>query len=405
VSPQRLVFLLLVCLPVGLEDERAAGGDRAPRRDVRDRFFERTVSEPVPADTPYIRYVRLQSQRLTTFHHRPVFLRAGVLLPRRFMEAPDRRYPLWVRMGGFGSRCTFIREFGSAQDGPSGDQPAFVMVCLDGAGPYGDPSQVNSANNGPYGDALTRELIPHIEREFRCLGRPNARFLSGTSTGGWAALALQVFYPDFFNGAYAFWPDPVDFRAFETINIYADENAYTDAAGRPRAAKRTRSGRTETTVREACEAENEEGGGSYTLSGQQWGAWNAIHSPRGADGKPAPLWDPKTGTIDRKVAEHWKRYDLRLQLERNWRTLGPKLRRKLHVWVGERDEYFLNDAVHLLHGFLSRAHPPFAGTIFFDPDGGHGDFEVPRTRDLLQEMTRAMEHARAEEAGTTTAGQ
>src|SRR5262249_36572512 len=150
----------------------------------------------------------------------------------------------------------------------------------------------------PYGDALIRELIPHLEREFRCLGHPNARFLSGTSTGGWAALALQVFYPDFFNGAYAFWPDPVDFRAFETINVYADEHAYVHAAGRPRAAKRTRSGRTEATVRDACERENDEGGGSYTLSGEQWGAWNAVHSPRGADGKPAPLWDSKTGHID-----------------------------------------------------------------------------------------------------------
>src|SRR5262245_20483941 len=200
----RFLSLFLVWLAFWTAADWPLPAAAAPPRDVRERFFERTVSEPVPADTAYIRYVKLHSPKLSAFHGRPVYLRAGVLLPARFHEEPERRYPLWVRIGGFNSRFTFVREMGSPSSGAAPGLPRFVMLWLDGTGPYGDPSQVNSANNGPYGDAVTQELIPHVERQFRCLAQPRARFLSGTSTGGWASLALQVFYPDFFNGAYAF---------------------------------------------------------------------------------------------------------------------------------------------------------------------------------------------------------
>src|SRR5262249_49713775 len=162
---------------------------------------------------------------LSAFHGRPVHLRAGVGLPNGF-ERGSARYPLWVRIGGLGTRCTFIRDLVNGHHGIPDGLPPMLIVCPDGLGPFGDPSQLNPENNGPYGDAITRELNPLIERRFNGIGEGYARFTSGTSTGGWAALALQVFYPDFFNGAYAFWPDPVDFRAFQTINIYQDENAY-----------------------------------------------------------------------------------------------------------------------------------------------------------------------------------
>src|SRR5437660_12799070 len=130
-----------------------------------------------------------------------------------------------------------------------------LLHHLDGPAPYGDPYQVNSATNGPYGDAVTQELIPHVEKKFRGVGRPYARVLDGVSTGGWVSLALQIFYPDRFNGAWAHAPDPVDFRAYELINIYKDENAYVNAHGFERAASRDRNGEVRTTVRHECQME------------------------------------------------------------------------------------------------------------------------------------------------------
>jgi hypothetical protein len=248
-----------------------------------------------------------------------------------------------------------------------------VLLFLDGDGPFGDPYQVNSDNNGPYGDAITRELIPEVERKFRCIGEPYARVLTGGSTGGWVSLALQVFYPDFFNGTWSGYPVGVDFRAFQLINIYEDQNAYVNRQGFERPSARTLAGDTDFTVRHECQMENVMGAGdSYTMSGQQWGAWNATYGPRGPDGKPVPIWDPRSGTINRGVIEHWKKYDLRLVLQQQWKTLGPRLRGKIHIWVGEADEYFLNNAVHLLDEFLTSADPPYEGWVRYGPGAGHG---------------------------------
>jgi hypothetical protein len=124
-------------------------------------------------------------------------------------------------------------------------------------------------------------------------------------------------------------------------------------------------------------------------SGQQWGAWNAVFGPRGDDGKPVPLWDPKTGVINHQAAEHWKRYDLRLILERNWPTLGPKLRGKLHIWVGEADQYFLNESVHRLDAFLSRAQPPYGGTITYGPGQDHFERGITEQQ-MLKQMLEAV---------------
>jgi S-formylglutathione hydrolase FrmB len=261
------------------------------------------------------------------------------------------------------------------------------MLQLDGAGPNGDPYQVNSANNGPYGDAVVQELIPWVETHFRALGQPRGRFLSGTSTGGWVCLALQVFYPDFFNGAWSSCPDPVDFRAFELMDIYRETNAYVNAYGNERPSERDPAGDVVLTMRREVGAENLLGrGDSYVMSGEQWGEWTAAFSPRGPDGLPVPLWEPRSGRFHPEVAEQWKKYDLRLVLERDWKTLGPKLRGKLHIAAGEADQYFLNNAVHLLDKALAQASPPFEGKIVYGPGQGHGWRDVT-LREMLQEMS------------------
>ena len=210
-------------------------------------------------------------------------------------------------------------------------------------------------------------------RGARCIGKPHARVLDGVSTGGWVSLALQIFYPDYFNGAWSHCPDPVDFRAFELINVYANENAYVNSFGFERPARRTPEGDVIYTVRHECQMERVLGRGDrWELSGKDWCAWNATFGPRGDDGLPKPLWHPKTGAIDRSVTEHWKKYDLRMVLQNNWKELAPKLKGKIHIYVGDGDDYFLNNAVRLLDTAARQFNPPFDGEIRFGPAAGHG---------------------------------
>ncbi len=368
---------------------------------VRIELTHRAREKKLPDPTDYVRFVELRAALLSKFRDRPVDLRAGVILPRDFDKSPDRRYPLRVEIGGYGTRYTAVQDL---MDESSrfrrawldDDAPRMVLLHLDGVGPYGDPYQVNSDNNGPYGDAVTQELIPYVEKKFRCIGEPYARVLSGASTGGWVSLALQVFYPDYFNGAWAHAPDPVDFRAFELINIYKDANAYVNRHGFERGASRDVDGDVRTTVRYECRLESALGlGGRWELSGKDWCAWNAVFGPRGDDGLPKPLWDAKTGVIDASVLDHWKKYDLRLRLQEDWATLGPKLRGKLHIWVGEADDYYLNNAVHLLDAFLSEAQPAYEGKITYAIGKNHY-WRGLTPRQMMDAMAARVETGRKE---------
>ena len=127
-------------------------------------------AETLPADQELVKYLKIRSRLLTDFHGRPIDLRAGVILPRDFNRHPERRYPVRVHIGGYGSRFTNVGAMMSPESGfhrawMADDAPRMILIHLDGAGPLGDPYQVDSANHGPYGAAVTRELIPYIERE------------------------------------------------------------------------------------------------------------------------------------------------------------------------------------------------------------------------------------------------
>jgi hypothetical protein len=363
---------------------------------VRLELTRKIPAEELPTETELVKYVKLRSDLLSRFHGRPIYLRAGVILPRDHAREPGRRYPLRVHIGGFGTRYSAVAGMMHAGSGfrrtwLADTTPRMILLHLDGAGPLGDPYQVNSANNGPFGDAITRELIPHIEQQFRGNG---LRVLDGESTGGWVSLALQVFYPDFFHGTWSHCPDPVDFRSYELIDIYHDDNAYVNRHGFERPAARQRNGDVVYTVRHECQVERVLGRGDrWYLSGKDWCCWNAVFGPRGGDGLPKPLWDGATGRIDRSVTDHWKQYDLRLVLEQNWAVLAPKLRGKIRIWVGEADDYFLNNAVHHLDRFLERAQPPAEHRITYGPGKGHGWRGLSEAQ-MMKEMGEAA--ARAE---------
>jgi hypothetical protein len=246
---------------------------------------------------------------------------------------------------------------------------------------------VNSENNGPYGDAILKELIPAIEERFRAIRQPWARMLSGGSTGGWIAAAHQVFYPDFYGGSFASCPDSVNFSAHQIVDIYRDENAYFVDTGWmtiERPSKRRPDGSIESMMKD----ENwfELVVGDKSRSGGQWDIWEATYSPPGTDGYPRRLWNKATGKIDRAVAEQWKKYDLQHLLEINWTTLGLKLANKLNVYVGDMDSFYLNNAVEKLNEFLSKTQDPkFAGEILFQRRAPH--CWGPDAGDLLQKMT------------------
>ena len=241
------------------------------------------------------------------------------------------------------------------------DFPRMVMIEIQHANPYYDDSYaVNSANLGPYGDAITYELIPEVEKQFRCLGAGWARFLYGGSTGGWESLAVQIFYPDEYNGCWVACPDPIDFRAYTVVNLYEHKNAYyldSQFAKTPRPGMRNYLGEVGITLEDMNRRELVLG--TNSRSGDQWDIWQAVYSPVGDDGYPKPIWDKVTGQIDHSVAEYWREhYDLGHILQRDWPKIGKKLQGKIHIYCGDMDNYYLNNAVYLVEEFLKSTKDP-----------------------------------------------
>jgi hypothetical protein len=348
----------------------------------------------VPADTDYVKHIKLQSAILTKWWGHPIYLGATVLLPKGYDQHPDTRYPInYIQghfslsaPGRFGSGGAFDRLW--LADGT----PRFIYVTLQHPSPYYDDSYgVNSANNGPYGDAIMQELIPAIETKFRVIREPWARMLSGGSTGGWIALAHQIFYPDFYGSVFASCPDSVDFNYHQIVNIYRDDNAYAIDHGWVRV-ERPSQRRPDGTIVAMMKDENhyELTVGDHSRSGGQWDIWEATFSPVGADGYPQRLWNKETGAIDHSVAEAWKKYDLLNVLKTNWPTLGPKVADKLNVYIGDMDSYYLNDAVENLYAFLSSAeNPKWTGEVVFQRRAPH--CYGPTADELLKKMTARIE--------------
>jgi hypothetical protein len=367
---------------------------------------------PPPADTKYIRHVKIQSDLLTKFWGRPMYLGANILVPEGFDQHTEAHYPMAVNQGHFPAdfdgfrteppdpnlKPDYSERFHIAgynrieqeeaykfyKQWIAPDFPRILVVELQHANPYYDDSYaVNSANLGPYGDAIESELIPYIEQKFRGIGQGWARFLYGGSTGGWESLAVQMFYPDHYNGAFIACPDPIDFRAFTTMDLYKDKNAFYIEGPHKKVlqpATRDYLGHTMATTQDINHYELALG--TKTRSGEQFDIWQAVYSPVGKDGYPDPIFDKETGEIYPEVAAYWKEhYDLRYILEKNWPTLGPKLQGKLHIYCGSADTYFLNDAVYLMEDFLkTTTKPPYDGEVKYGDRAEHcwnGDPTLP----------------------------
>jgi hypothetical protein len=378
---------------------------------------------PTPADTKYIRRIRIQSAALTKFWGRPMFLSAIVLVPEGFDEHPNARFPLIIfhdhfvsdfdnfrttppdpnlkpdyserfHLAGY-NRIQQQESYKFYQQWIAPGFPRVLIVKIQHANPFYDDSYaVNSANVGPYGDAIENELIPAVEKQFHGIGQGWARFVYGGSTGGWEALAVQVFYPDHYNGAFAACPDPIDFHAFTNIDLYDDKNAFFLEGAHKRVAQpamRDYLGHTLITTQEANAYELALG--DHGRSGEQFDIWQAVYGPVGPDGYPQPIFDKATGEIDHAVAEYWRRnFDLEAILERDWAKLGPELAGKIHIYVGSDDTYFLNDAVYRMEDFLnSTKNPPYGGEVTYGPRAEHcwnGDPTLPNAYSRLHYNTQ-----------------
>ena len=356
-----------------------------------------------PKDTKYIRHMKIQSQLLTKFWGRPMYLSANVLVPEGFDEHPNAHFPLAIFEDHFNHDFEGLRteppdpnlkpdyserfhisgynriqqeeEYKFYQQWKQPNFPRYLVAQINHANPYYDDSYaVDSANLGPYGAAIETELIPALEKQFRAIGAGWARFVWGGSTGGWESMAVQVFYPEHYNGAFIACPDPIDFRAYTNINLYQDKNAFYwkgPAMQLPQPAYRDYQGHVLATTQSTNQYELALG--SHARSGEQFDIWQAVYGPVGQDGYPQPIFDKETGEIDHSVADYWNQhYDLSAILQRDWTSLGPKLRGKLHIYVGSADNYMLNNAVYLMEDFLkTTSNPPYEGEVKYGDRAEH----------------------------------
>ena len=398
--------------------------------------IEILITEEIPPiepikDSKYIKHVKIKSELLSEFWGRPMYLQANVLVPHGFNKESKTQYPLMVFHGHFpktigGFRTTpptapekdtiFSTRFGITgykyiqekeaydfyKNWLSDDFPRFLVIEIQHQNPYYDDSYaVNSANLGPYGDAITYELIPQIEKMFNGVGEGWGRFLYGGSTGGWEALAVQVFYPKQYNGCFAACPDPIDFRAYTVVDLYKDKNAYYKSGTfrkilRP--GMRDGKGHIKTQLIDMNRRELILG--DKGRSGDQWDIWQAVYSPVGKDGYPKPIWDKLTGEIDHDVANYWKEnYDLRHIMQRDWDKIGKDLEGKINIYCGDMDNYYLNNAVVLTEEFLESTKTPYyGGEVDYGNNAEHcwnGDQENPNYISRLRYNTMYLDKIKA----------
>lgn len=375
---------------------------------------------PIPAspDSEHLRRMTIKSELVSEFWGHDMLVNATVLLPKGYEEHPDVYYPVLYYQGHFfedppfgfpeevpdgarEARRLYFPNFGFQQAWLSDDFPRMIVVTFQHPTPFYDDSYfVDSANNGPWGQALMDEVIPAVEEEFRIIPEAYARVMTGGSTGGWVSAALQIYHPDFFGGAWSFCPDPIDFREHLNMDIYAEENAFFKSGYEwktpERYLSRTVKGYPRVSVREASQFSRVFG--SKSRSGEFIDMWNAIYGPVGEDGYPRPLYDHETGVIDKEVAAYWRDhgYDLRHYLEENWESIGADLKGKLHFLVGDMDDFYLNLAVYRMETFLeSTTQPYFAGNFTYDrPMVGHtwagyqDDYPMRLLRDMAQHIAK-----------------
>jgi len=360
-----------------------------------DMILTEIIEPRTVIDHTHVKEVTFKSELLSKWWKKDMMLKASILLPGSYFDEPNKTFPVRYNVAGYGGRYTRVNRLVNNKTffdwWFSKDAPQIINVFLDGEGPFGDSYQMDSENSGPYGKALIEELIPHIESTYRGTGSSKYRFVDGCSTGGWVSLALQLYYPDDFNGVWSYSPDAIEFENYQLINIYKDENVYVNEYGNQRPVARNTSGEPMMMLKDFIQYENVLGwSDSYVTSGGQFSAHTALYSPKGDNELPKPLFDPESGDIDSIVAEHWKKYDMKLYAKENWAELGPKIQGKIYIWMGDMDNFYLNMATREFDNFIKTTENPSSDAeIIFTPLKGHcANFSH---RNILEKMAEKLE--------------
>ena len=343
-----------------------------------------TIQQGNPVDTKHVRHIKIKSALLSKFWGQPMYIAADVLLPEGYDNPANRcvRYPVIWSEGHFGEKWIYFDEDPLTEDEMSqwwvsDAAPRVIYVTIRHENPFYDDSYaVNSANLGPYGDAIAKELIPEVDKSFRTIRARWARTTGGGSTGGWEAAAQMIFYPRLYSGAWVAFPDPMDFRGLELINIYDDPSAYY--YDYPESLLAIPSFRDSATGETLFTAEQESRWGlalgTHGRSGLgAWDIYQAAFGPQGRDGYPAPIWDRKTGVIDHDVAKAWRPRDLSLYLQRHWDDVGPLIAGRMFFWCGTMDDFFYDNPTRLFEEQTGTFTNPKADFSFEWGEGqGHG---------------------------------
>lgn len=333
------------------------------------------------AGRDWLREVTVPSPLLSEFHGRQIDHRAAIVLPASYGRDARRRYPVIYMIPGFGgTHYDAQRDFAAGPPPIGAGEAEFIRVALSGDCKWGHHVFADSATNGPRGEALLRELIPHIDATYRTVAAPHGRLLSGHSSGGWSSLWLQVNYPETFGGVWSTAPDPVDFRDWQQVDLYADPplSLYVDQQGARRPIARRG-------VKPVVWYDSFAKMDDVLGHGGQLRSFEAVFSPLDDDGMPRRMWDRETGRVDPEVVRAWSQYDIRLKLEREWATLGPLLRGKLHLIVGAVDTFYLEGAVRRLAASLRNLQSD--AEVLVVPGRDHRNLLTP---ELLRKMRRQM---------------
>jgi enterochelin esterase-like enzyme len=313
-----------------------------------------TLYKAIPEHQPQVhanaRIVEFESPMLSRFWGRPIKMQATVVLPPSY-GGSNQKYPTVYSIHGYGGthlgNLPGVESFLKSMT--DGTRPEMIYVYLNAHNSMGHHVFADSVNNGPWGSALVQEFIPYLEKQFRMDAKPSGRFLTGHSSGGWSTLWVMITHPDFFGGTWSTSPDPTDFRNFTGPDLTNPaQNAYVDASGKEYNLVRDHAKQI-MSVRQYAQQETVTG-----YYGGQFASFNAVFSPKGPDGRPMPLFDVKTGKIDPFVAKAWEKYDISRVLRDNWATLGPKLKGKLHLYVGTADTFHLDESLRLLDAELRK---------------------------------------------------
>lgn len=362
-------------------------GPKSESADPTKLEIDTVVAPRAFPETERLRLVEFESPILSAFYHRSIKQRAAVILPASDPKTP--RGTLYI-IPGFGG--DHFMAAGMIRDRRLDFGTELIRVVLDPDCGTGHHVFADSAFNGPRGQALVEELIPRIEESFPAIAKPQARFLNGHSSGGWSSLWLQITYPDVFGGVWSISPDPVDFRDFQRINLYEPgENMFRDRDGNPRPIARM--GKRPFLFYESFSKMEDVIG-----DGGQLHSFEAVFSPLGNDGRPRPLYDRVTGDVDPETAKAWEAHDIRLVLERGWKTLAPKLTGKIHVVMGELDTFYLEGAARRLQESLARLGGD--AVIEIVPNRDHSTILDASLADRFQrEMNAALNRATATDVG------